>query len=216
MLQELVAYMLALVTARREHPGDDLLSGLIHEEEQGDRLSESELFSMLSLLIIAGHETTVTFIGSAVLVLIQNPSQLQVLLQKPDLLPAAVEELLRYDSPVARATIRWVAQDIELAGQQLRRGELIIVIPASAHRDELRFENPAELDLERGPNPHLVFGKGVHYCLGTWLARLEGEIALQALFQRFPGLRLGIPAAELQWRKVPMLHSLEHLPLRWD
>jgi len=216
LLLELVAYMQGLVAARRSQPGEDLLSGLIHAEEQGDRLDESELFSMLSLLIVAGHETTVTFIGNAVLALLQNPEQLEELRQNPEILPGALEELLRYDSPVARALTRWVAQDTELAGQQLKRGDLIIVIPASANRDEARFKNPADLDLLRQSNPHLAFGKGVHYCLGAPLARLEGEIALQTLLRRFPRLRLDIPPADLQWRVVPMFHSLERLPLRWD
>jgi cytochrome P450 len=179
-------------------------------------LNESELFSMLSLLIVAGHETTVTFIGNAILALLQNPSQMQALRENPGLLPGAVEELLRYDSPVARAMTRWVAQDTVLAGQNLRRGDLIIVIPASANRDETRFANPVELDLSRQNNSHLAFGKGVHYCLGAPLARLEGEVALAALLRRFPKLRLDIPSAELHWREVPMFHSLERLPLRWD
>lgn len=215
LLQELVAYMQALVVARRQDPGEDLLSGLIHAEEQGDRLNESELFSMLSLLIVAGHETTVSFIGNAVLALLRNPDQLDALMGDPGRMATAVEELLRYDSPVERALTRWVARDVELAGQQLRRGDLIIAVPGSANRDEARFPHPAGLDLQRQPNPHLAFGKGVHYCLGAPLARLEGEVALNTLFRRLPGLELDIDPEELRWREVPLFRSLERLPVRW-
>jgi cytochrome P450 len=215
LLQEFVAYMQSLVQVRREKSGNDLLSRLIHAEEQGDRLSEGELFSMLSLLIVAGHETTVTLIGNAVLALLQNPSQLQMLKEKPEAMMSAVEELLRYDSPVERALTRWVAEDTDLAGQRLRRGDLIIVILGSANRDESRFPEAAKLDLSRHPNPHLAFGKGAHYCLGAPLARLEAEIALNTLFQRLPDLTLDIKSDELAWRDVPLFRSLVHLPLRW-
>jgi cytochrome P450 len=192
LLREFVAYMQDLVAKRRENPGDDLLSGLIQAEEQGDRLSESELFSMLTLLIVAGHETTVTLIGNAVLALLRNPSELQTIIDQPEAMVQAVEELLRYDSPVERALARWVVQDVELAGQQLQRGDLIIAVLGSANRDEKRFEDPTRLDLARHPNPHLAFGKGAHYCLGAPLARVKAEIALNALFQRFPDLALDI------------------------
>jgi cytochrome P450 len=216
LLQEMVVYMAGLIAERRAHPGSDLLSGLIHAEEQGDRLSENELFSMLMLLVVAGHETTVTFIGNAVLSLLQNPAELAKLKQAPDMMPAAVEELLRYDSPVERTLTRWAAQDTELAGQHLRRGDMVIAILGSANRDEARFADPAELDLERQPNPHIAFGKGIHYCLGAPLARLEGEIALRALFERLPGLALDCAPDELAWRAVPLFHSLQSLPLRWN
>lgn len=126
-----------------------------------------------------------------------------------------MEELLRYDSPVERALTRWVARDVELASQLLRRGDLIIAVPGSANRDEARFVDPTILDLQRQPNLHLAFGKGVHYCLGAPLARLEGEIALNTLFQRLPGLELDIAPQELRWREVPLFHSLERLPVRW-
>lgn len=216
LLGEFIAYMQTMVAQRRKEPGDDLLSGLIHAEEQGDRLSERELFSMLSLLIVAGHETTVTLIGNAVLALLRNPSQLQRLIDNPEGLVRAVEELLRYDSPVERALARWVAEDIELAGQQLQRGDLIIAVLGSANRDESRFQDPTELDLTRHPNPHLAFGKGAHYCLGAPLARLEAEIALNALFKRFPDLALDIDPEELTWRDVPLFRSLTWLPVRWE
>lgn len=216
LLREFVAYMQDLVAKRRENPGDDLLSGLIQAEEQGDRLNESELFSMLTLLIVAGHETTVTLIGNAVLALLRNPSRLQTVIDQPEMMIQAVEELLRYDSPVERALTRWVAQDVELAGYQLQRGDLIIAVLGSANRDEKRFEDPTKLDLARQPNPHLAFGKGAHYCLGAPLARLEAEIALNALFTRFPDLALDIAPEDLAWREVPLFRSLKKLPVRWE
>ena len=216
LLGELVAYMQVLVEKRRGNPGSDLLSGLIHAEEQGDRLNESELFSMLTLLIVAGHETTVTLIGNAVLALLRNPAQLETVINHPEGMAQAVEELLRYDSPVERALTRWVAEDVELTGQQLQRGDLIIAVLGSANRDENRFQDPTELDLARHPNQHLAFGKGAHYCLGAPLARLEAEIALNALFKRFSNLALDIKTEDLVWRDVPLFRSLTRLPVRWS
>ena len=215
MLQAFVGYMQQLVAERRLQPGTDLLSGLIHAEENGDRLNESELFSMLSLLIVAGHETTVSLIGNSVLALLRDPERLRELQNHPDLLPTALEEFLRYDSPVERALARFVAHDVELAGQQLKRGELIIVLLSSANRDEVQFSDPAQLDVQRQQNRHIAFGCGVHYCLGAPLARLEGEIALRTLLQRLPDLTLDIPQESLEWRDVPLFHSLMRLPVTW-
>jgi len=216
LLYELADYMEKLVRERRINPGKDLLSGLILAEEAGDRLDESELFSMLTLLVVAGHETTVTLIGNAVLALLQNPDQLGMFIREPSLSGQAVEELLRYDSPVDRALVRFVAEDVELGGKSLKRGDFIIVILGSANRDEQNFECPHDLNLSRQKNPHLAFGKGSHYCLGAPLARLEGEIALRTLFQRLPNLCLAVPAEDLVWRQVPLFRSLVQLPVRWE
>jgi cytochrome P450 len=216
LLQEFVGYMQKLVAERRLHPGDDLLSGLIHVEEAGDRLSESELFSMLSLLIVAGHETTVSLIGNTVLALLQDPVARKEISRNPDLIPTALEEFLRYDSPVERSLTRIVADDIEFGGQQLNKGDFIIAILGSANRDDVQFESPTTLNIHRKPNTHIAFGKGVHYCLGAPLARLEGEIALRTLFDRFPDLALDIALDELEWRDVPLFHSLVRLPVKWE
>jgi cytochrome P450 len=215
LLQEFATYMQNLVADRRLHPGDDLLSGLIHVEEAGDRLSQSELFSMLSLLIVAGHETTVSLIGNAVLALLQSPQVRDEIMNNQALIPAAVEEFLRYDSPVERPLTRIVKEDITLGGWQLKRGDLIIPIIGSANRDETQFPTAAMLDIHRKPNSHIAFGKGAHYCLGAPLARLEGEIALRVLFERFPDLRLDIAAEDLEWRDVPTFRSLVRLPVKW-
>jgi cytochrome P450 len=215
LLTEFAVYMQALVQARKQQPGNDLLSGLILAEEQGDRLSQNELFSMLSLLIVAGHETTVSLIGNAVLALLQHPLVMETLRKDPSRMPAALEEFLRYDSPVERSLTRVVTEDTELAGQSLKRGDAIIAILGSANRDETRFKEAASLDIERKAINHLAFGKGSHYCLGAPLARLEGDIALNTLIQRFPGLRMAVPVEELVWRDVPLFHSLVSLPVEW-
>ena len=215
LLMEFAVYMQNLVSERRQNPKDDLLSNLIHVEEQGDRLNESELFSMLSLLIVAGHETTVSLIGNGVLALLQNPEVMNELRENTELIPSALEELLRYDSPVERALTRFVAKDVEIDGRQLKCGDLVVVVLASANRDESRFSSPGQLDIHRKPNPHLAFGKGVHYCLGAPLARLEGEIALQVLLERLPGLNLDIAEKDMDWRDVALFRSLVRLPVRW-
>jgi cytochrome P450 len=215
LLVAFAGYMQQLVAERRQTPRDDLISRLIQAEEQGDRLSESELFSMIALLIVAGHETTVSLIGNATLALLEHPQALAELRDNPARIPTALEELLRYDSPVERALVRFLTRDIELAGQQLRRGDLLIAVLGSANRDAARFAEPAQLDFHRGSSPHLAFGKGAHYCLGAPLARIEGEIALRALLGRFPDLRLAVDPAELSWRDVPLFRSLVRLPVAW-
>jgi len=215
LLREFVGYMQGLVGERKQNPGGDLLSGLIHVEEAGDRLSEGELFSMLTLLIVAGHETTVSLIGNAVLALLQNPAVHQELLYTRKLIPSAVEEFLRYDSPVERPPTRLVREDMEFSGQQLKKGDFVIAVAGSANRDERQFDSPTSLNIHRKPNNHIAFGKGVHYCLGAPLARLEGEIALNVLLDRMPDMTLDISPAELEWRDVPLFRSLVRLPIKW-
>ena len=215
LLQEFAAYMQKLVADRRQRPADDLLSGLLQVEEAGDRLNESELFSMLSLLIVAGHETTVSLIGNAVLALLKNAGVYGEIMKNRDLIPAAVEEFLRYDSPVERPLTRFVRKDVELGGQQLKKGDLLIAIIGSANRDERQFLSADVLNIYRKPNAHIAFGKGAHYCLGAPLARLEGEVALRVLFERIPDLALDIAMEDLAWRDVPTFHSLVRLPVKW-
>ena len=216
LLLEFAGYMQELVAERRRQPGNDLLSGLIHAEENGDRLDESELFSMLSLLIVAGHETTVSLIGNAVLALLQHPDTLREIKTQPELIPSTIEELLRFDSPVERTLTRIVAEDVDLGGQQFKRGDLVIVVLSSANRDAAQFSNSAFLDIHRQQNAHIAFGKGVHYCLGAPLARLEAEIAIRTLFERIPDLTLDVTSENLEWRDVPLFHSLLRLPVKWN
>jgi cytochrome P450 len=216
-MQAFVDYLLALFEERRREPGEDLTSALVGVEDGGDTLAESELSSMVALLIVAGHETTVSLIGNATLALIRHPEQRELLERRPELLPRAVEELVRFDGPVERTLTRWAARDGRLGGQTIRRGDPVIVVLGAADRDGERFEAPDTLDLgaERDVK-HVGFGRGSHYCLGAPLARLEAEVALATLLRRLPGLRLAVPEAELAWRPVPLFRSLAALPVAWD
>jgi cytochrome P450 len=216
-MQAFVDYLLALFEERRREPADDLTSALVAVEDGGDTLHESELSSMVALLIVAGHETTVSLIGNATLALLGHPEQRELLDRQPELLPQAVEELVRYDGPVERTLVRWAARDVELRGRTIGRGDPVVVVLGAADRDGERFEAPDTLDLgaERDVK-HVGFGRGSHYCLGAPLARLETEIALATLLRRLPGLRLAVPEAELAWRPVPLFRSLAALPVAWD
>ena len=210
----LIRYLRKLIAQKKAQPTDDLLSALHHVEEAGERLSEDEQVSMAVLLLIAGHETTVNLISSGTLALLQHPDQLALLRQHPEGIKTAVEELLRYCSPVDTATERYASEDIELHGTRIRRGELIIPVLSAANRDPSKFRDPDTLDLSRDPNRHVAFGFGSHYCLGAPLARMEGQIALSLLLERFPQLRLAIPAESLTWRATPVVRGLKALPLR--
>lgn len=213
---EFVAYLDQLFARRREAPAGDLVSALVRAEDEGDHLSEHELYSMVVLLIVAGHETTVSLVTNAVYVLLSHHEQLAGLRADPSLVPEAVEELLRYESPVERTITRWVAADTELAGTALRRGDLVIAVVGSANRDESRFPDADALDLARADTKHVAFGRGPHFCLGAPLARLETEIALTTLLRRLPGLRLAIAEDGLYWRPIPLFRSLAELPVAWD
>lgn len=213
---EFVAYLDDLFARRRSEPTDDLVTAMVQAEDAGDHLSENELYSMVVLLIVAGHETTVSLITNAVLALLSNPSQLAELRADRSLLPSAVEELLRYDSPVERTITRWAAVDVELGGESIRRGELVIAVVGSANRDASQFADPDSLDVRREGGKHVGFGRGPHFCLGAALARLETEIALATLLDRLPNLRLAIAEDDLYWRPIPIFRSLASLPVAWD
>lgn len=189
----LTDYLRTLADHRRRHPQDDLLSALIAAEEGGGRLSEDELYATVALLLVAGHETTVNLIGNGVLALLRHPEQLQRLRQDPGLIRTAVEELLRYDSPV-QATSRIAHADLEIRGHTIRAGQQVTFLLGAANHDPARFAEPERLDIGRNPNPHLAFGSGIHYCLGAPLARLEGQIAIGTLIRRMPKLTLATEA----------------------
>jgi cytochrome P450 len=209
-----VRYLRNLVERRRADPEDDLITALIRAEEAGDRLSEDELLAMAFLLLVAGHETTVNLIASGTLALLEHPEQTEGLRHDPSLTKMAVEELLRYTSPVEMATERYAREDAEIGGRRIPRGELVLAVLGSANRDERHFEDPDVLDLARDPNRHLAFGRGgVHHCLGAPLARMEGQIAMTALLRRFPGARLAMAPEDLYWRRGLFLRGLEKLPL---
>jgi cytochrome P450 len=212
-LIEFIAYLRRLVADKRSNPGDDLLSGLVLAEAEGDKLSENELLSMIFLLIVAGHETTVNLIGNGMLALFEHPEQRARLQEDPNLLKAAIEEMLRYYGPVEMSLTRWVRQDTEFGGQRLRRGEQILALLASANHDGEQFPNPDLFDISREPNRHAAFGTGIHSCLGATLARLEGQIAFATLLSRMPDLALAIPRAEVRWRDATFLRGLTQLPV---
>jgi cytochrome P450 PksS len=210
----LLGYFQRLIRDRRAEPRDDLVSALVQAEQAGDRLNEDELLSMIFLLLLAGHETTVNLIGNGTLALMQHPDQLRRLHAEPGLIDRAVEELLRYGNPVEHGTNRFAREDVEVAGVTIPRGSRVLALLSSANRDETVFERADELDLGRHPNRHLAFGLGIHYCLGAPLARLEGQIAIGALVRRFPDMKLAVPADQVEWRNVMAVRGLKALPVR--
>ncbi|MBI1278334.1 MAG: cytochrome P450 [Anaerolineaceae bacterium] len=213
-MYRMVQFFRRLIDLRTVDPQDDLITGLVRAEQDGDRLSKDELVSMIFLLLLAGHETTVNLIANGTLALLENPDQLQKLQQNPALMDSAIEEILRYSNPVEQIAPRWVLEDVELHGQIIPRGSTILVSTASANRDETAFDKPDTFDIERQPNKHLAFGLGIHYCLGAPLARMEGKIALDALLNRYPKLELAVPSDQLQWRGAVNVRGLKALPVR--
>jgi pimeloyl-[acyl-carrier protein] synthase len=210
--RDLAGYFRELIAERRQRPRDDLMTGLIAAEEQGDVLSEGELIATLILLFIAGHETTVNLIGNGVLALLRNPDELRRLQDDPGLIESAVEELLRYDGPVQR-TARTANADVTISGHPVQAGQMVVALLGAANRDPAHFPDPDRLDVARSENRHLAFGWGIHFCLGAPLARLEGQIAIATLFRRLPGLRLATDKVE--WRETSVLRGLKALPLEF-
>ena len=215
IMADFTGYLQQIFAERRAEPREDLISSLIQAEEADDKLSEQELFSMMILLIVAGHETTVNLIGNGLLTLLQHPMQLAQLQADPALLPVAIEELIRFEGPVERATMRFAAEDVELSGCTIHRGDGVSLVLAAADRDPAHFAQPDTLEITRANNRHLGFGLGIHYCLGAPLARLEGQIAIGTLLRRLPNLRLTVPLEKLRWRTVPILRGVQHLPVAW-
>ena len=205
-------YFRALLPERRRNPRADLLSSLIAVEEQGDRLTEGELLATCVLLFIAGHETTVNLIGNGLLALLQHPAELERLRREPALIGGAVEELLRYDSPVQR-TARITNAEVELGGKTIPQGAFVVTAIGAANRDPAHFPDPDRLDVARGDNRHIAFGCGIHFCLGAPLARVEGQLALGSLLRRMTRLRLA--GAARQWRESSTLRGLEALPVEF-
>ncbi|APU14021.1 MULTISPECIES: cytochrome P450 family protein [Actinoalloteichus] len=210
----MAAYLMRLIATKRDDPGDDLLTALIQARDDDDRLSEQELVSMVFVLLLAGHETTVSLISNGVLALLRHPEQLAALTADPGLLPGAVEEFLRFDGPIHLATLRWATTDLTLHGASVAAGEPVLVSLLSANRDASRFDDPDRFDITRKPESHLAFGHGIHYCLGAALARLEGEIAFGRLLARFPDLSLAGEPEALQWRHSTLIRGVERLPVR--
>lgn len=212
-MQDFIQYLRDRFETVRKNPGEDLISKLIVAEEQGDQLTEKELYGVVSLLIIAGHETTVNFIGNSIMALIENPDQLALLKEQPDLIKTAIEETLRFNDPVEYSTSRWASEDMVFKDQAMKKGDLVIVILNAANHDPSQFENPDQLDITREKSKHLAFGKGIHACLGAPLARLEGEIAIASFFKRYPHAQLNINKDDLEWRTGMIVRGVRELPL---
>ncbi|MFF4395663.1 cytochrome P450 [Streptomyces sp. NPDC001480] len=194
----MLGFLTRLLADKRREPADDLLSDLIAVRDEGDRLSEDELMSLAFLILFAGYENTVQLIGNAVLALLSHPDQLAALRENPALLPAAVEEIARYEGPALLGIRRFPVEDVTIGGVTVPAGETVWVSLSAANRDPARFPDPDRLDLTRDTGGHLALGHGIHYCLGAPLARAETEIALAALLERFPHLALTEDA--LRWR----------------
>ena len=210
---ETMAFLNQLIDRKRAEPGEDLLSELVAVTEDGDRLSPTELVSMAMLLVTAGHDTTVNLIGNGTLALLRAPEQLAALRADPELLPGAIEELLRYDGSVHLATYRFSSEPYEVGGVTIPEGELVMVSLLSANRDAERFQSPDTLDITRNATGHLAFGHGIHHCLGAPLARLEARIAISALVTRFQELSLAADPEKLSWRTSTLIRGLDTLPV---
>ncbi|RAS80270.1 cytochrome P450 family protein [Priestia endophytica] len=211
---EFMDYLEKLTEQKRVSPGEDLMSYLIQVEEGGERLTVSELNGVVMLLIVAGHETTVNLIANGLLALLTHPEQLALLKEDPSLVAQAIEELLRFNGPVEFSTDRWAKESFTFMGQQVEKGDHVIVSLASANHDPAVFANPGTLDITREKSPHLAFGKGLHYCLGAPLARLEGEIAIRILLEEYPNLTLAADLSELEWRQSLIIRGLKQLPVK--
>ena len=211
---QLSIYMRRLIAQRRRHPGDDVVSQLVRAEYDGTRLSQLELVTTTILLLIAGHETTVNLLGNGLLALLQAPEQLARLRAQPALIPAAVEELLRYANPVQLVN-RYAREDMEYAGVTITKGTQIQLVLAAANHDGAVFAQGEELAIDRDTRRHLAFSHGIHYCLGAPLARLEGEVALTVLVQRLHDIQLVGSVDALRWRPTRELRGVESLPIRF-
>lgn len=207
-MEEFVRYFHDLWRERRAHPGDDLLTALMSAEDSGDHLDREDLCANCALLIAAGHETTTNLIGNGLLALLRHPQELQRLREQPDLMPAAVEELLRFDGAVQLSARRATAP-FDLAGERINKGEILYLVLGAANRDPERFQSPDQLDISRSNNRHLAFGHGPHYCLGGPLARLEAQLTLTALLSRIGEIRLLDP--QPRFRSNATLRGLESL-----
>ncbi len=212
-MRALTDYLQAISEEKRKEPEDDLISALVRAEESGDKLSEDELLGTLFLLLVAGSETTVNLIGNGTLALLQHPDQLQELRDDPSLIEAAVEELLRYGAPFEISTERFAREDVAIGETVIPKGEVVMAVVAAANRDPERFPEPNTLDITRKDNKHLGFGKGIHFCLGAPLARMEGQIAIGTLLRRMPNLQLKGSPESLTWRPGLILRGLEGLPV---
>ncbi|MEM6451783.1 MAG: cytochrome P450 [Cyanobacteria bacterium P01_D01_bin.105] len=212
-LPRLSNFVRELIDRKRKNPGKDMLTGLIQAEEEGQKLSEDEIVSMVFLIIAAGYQTTVHLITNGVATLLEHPDQLEKLRANPDLIESAVEEILRFTSPVYVTELAYAGEDMVLHGVNIPKGEVVTACIGAANHDSDVFENPEVFDIERSPNKHLGFGSGIHACLGAPLARMEAKIALTNLLKRNPNLRLAVDSSELEFETTPGFNSYQCLPV---
>lgn len=205
-----------MIERKRAKPEEDILTGLIHAEEDGRRLSREELISMVYLLIAAGYETTVHLLANGVLTLLRHPEQLRAFREDEGAVDGAIEEILRFAGPVQGTKPEYACEDVEIAGATIPRGSMVFPALGAANRDPRVFSRPDDFDICRDPNPHLSFGYGQHYCLGASLARMEARLALTALFRRFPRLELAVPVEELRRQRLPFWLRYRELPVRLE
>jgi cytochrome P450 len=209
-LTALTEYITELSEARRKHPRPDLLTALVEATEAGEKLTQDELVANMIILLSAGHETTINLIGNGLLALLQNPDQRQKLRAQPDLVDSAVEEMMRYDNPV-QISYRSAAEDVEIGGKSIRKGQLVNSILAAGNRDPERFSEPDRFDIRRDEGRHLGLGLGIHFCLGAPLVRLEAQTAFTAILRRFPELSLATD--NLEWQEHPIFRGVKSLPV---
>ncbi|HEY6420618.1 MAG TPA: cytochrome P450 [Candidatus Binataceae bacterium] len=200
------------IERRRKNPGADLVSALVAAHDDAEALNADELLAFVLLLLLAGNETTTNLIGNGMLALGRDPAQMGLLRQTPELMPKAIEEILRYDGPV-QSTIRFTTETMTLGGTELPANLGCFIILAAANRDPAQFPEPDKFDIRRDPNDHVAFGEGIHFCIGAPLARLEGSIAIGSILARFPKLRLKNPDAELSYKGSYFLRGLASLPM---
>ena len=209
-----IKYIRGLAQQRRRDPQDDLLSALVQAEDAGDRFSDDELVAMVFLLTVAGHETTVGLLSNAMMALDQWPDQRCLLIDSPELMESAVEEFLRYDSPLIFTELSFAKTDIRRGNDLIPQGAMVLPAIGSANRDESVFEQPDNLDVTRSPNRHLAFGHGIHYCLGAPLARLEASIAMKALLNQLPKLSIACDRNKLDFGRTFISNRPKKLPVR--
>ena len=215
VVDELGDYFTAEIEKRRVNPGPDLVSALVAAHDEGDAMSGADLLSFVTLLLIAGNETTTNLIGNGTLALGRNPEQFDALKRNPAMLPRAIEEMLRYDGPV-QATVRFTNQPVHLGGTEIPAKAFALMIVAAANRDPAQFKDPEKFDITREPNDHVAFGEGIHFCIGAALARMEATVAFEAMLARFPRIRLNQPAFKPVYKGSYFLRGLESLPLAID
>lgn len=211
---ELNDYFSRFIERKRANPEDDLGSLMVKAYDEDGVITEEELIASFLLLFGAGHETTMNLIGNGLFALHQHPDQLEKLIQQPELIPNAIEELLRYDAPVQLAH-RMAMEDIELDGHLIREGEIVVTALGGANRDPEQYENPDQLDVERQNIKHTSFGGGIHFCIGAMLARIETEIALRVLFERLPALKL-CDLDSPEWNHTATLRGLKTIKAKWQ